>query len=286
MIVLICGLSLVFPWALPSSGAEDTELVVPRVHVHRGVPWISDRTESFRTYARCSAADSHAFAALCEQQRARLRKRWDESGDSSASWNPPCVVCVHCTRHEYRLAVGPCSGHTSAGCMIQRDQGRVVLRRIDLCAEDPEWLSSGLPHELTHLVVADIVGEQGLPSWADEGMAVLGESHARRMALLARMKEESISGRPGRLHELLDESRSVSIGRDALSYGRSWLIVSALVDRGGSSEFFRFLRQARLVGVDRALREVYRIDGVDELDRLWRTEAGGRTGQRTIFAPF
>ena len=46
---------------------------------------------------------------------------------------------------------------------------------MDLHCDDVNMLVAVLPHETTHTVVAGNFGDQPVPRWADEGMAVLTE---------------------------------------------------------------------------------------------------------------
>ena len=49
-------------------------------------------------------------------------------------------------------------------------------------------LASGLPHEVTHVILADLFPQQQIPRWADEGMAVLTEPREKIDGLLEDVK--------------------------------------------------------------------------------------------------
>ena len=53
--------------------------------------------------------------------------------------------------------------------------GRIIARRVNLRADHPTLLPAVLPHEITHVILADLFPTQQIPRWADEGMAVLSE---------------------------------------------------------------------------------------------------------------
>src|SRR5438046_7004664 len=59
------------------------------------------------------------------------------------------------------------------------ENGRACTRRIYLHCDDANLFSAILPHETTHVVLAGEFGEQLLPRWADEGIAVLTEPSER-----------------------------------------------------------------------------------------------------------
>ena len=52
----------------------------------------------------------------------------------------------------------------------------------NLRADHPQLLTAILPHEVTHVVLADLFTLQQIPRWADEGMAVLAEPRGRSRA--------------------------------------------------------------------------------------------------------
>jgi hypothetical protein len=53
-------------------------------------------------------------------------------------------------------------------------------------------------------------------------------------------------------------------------YAQSASLTAFLVNRGSPSQFVRFVKQATYCGYDRALREAYNIEGIGELEKLWR----------------
>ncbi len=53
-----------------------------------------------------------------------------------------------------------------------------------------------LPHEVTHVVLADLFTTQQIPRWADEGIAVLAEPNAEQEIRAAEL-QEPLRDRPG-----------------------------------------------------------------------------------------
>src|SRR5262249_1783475 len=100
-------------------------------------------------------------------------------GPAAGPWSPRCTVYLHADAAAYGQATGKppaAPGHATIG--TQGNQ--VVARRLDLRCDDPDLLPATLPHQATHVVLADLVGDQGLPRWADEGMAALSEDSAHQ----------------------------------------------------------------------------------------------------------
>src|SRR5439155_17065267 len=112
---------------------------------------------------------------VAERTRASLQRKW--FGGNGETWNPKCDVFLYPTAQDYGRATGQqqSPGHS----YLKVENGRPVIRRIYLHGDDANMLSSILPHETTHVVLAGEFGDQLLPRWADEGMAVLTEPRER-----------------------------------------------------------------------------------------------------------
>jgi hypothetical protein len=63
-------------------------------------------------------------------------------------------------------------------------------------------------------------------------------------------------------------------------YGQSLVLVQFLVERDDPSKFIPFLESAKEHGYDYALREVYDIEGIVQLEILWRDFAVATEGTR------
>jgi hypothetical protein len=74
---------------------------------------------------------------------------------------------------------------TAGSTLIEFRGDKVALRRVDLRADQTSFLTNALPHELTHVVLADRFAACPIPHWADEGMAILAESDLQRELHLA-----------------------------------------------------------------------------------------------------
>ena len=89
-----------------------------------------------------------------------------------------------------------------------REQRKAVTtRKVLLRADHPQLVEAILPHEVTHVVVADLFTAQQIPRWADEGIAVLAEPESEQNLRAADLRE-SLSSRPGfRLAQLMSIER-------------------------------------------------------------------------------
>lgn len=244
------------------------------VHMTTSRGWRIAETENFRISSQRGNVDLTKLAINCEECRTRLMAAWYGAGspEESSCWTPRCEIVIHPTLADYRQSLGPQAG-ASVGCTsINVQQGRVSQRRIDLRADAADWNVDALPHELTHVVLADRFGIRPLPLWADEGMGVLAESPAKRQIRFAAARKLELQGdriTPAQL--FFDSSLPRSSKRDAF-YSCSAELVQFLIDRKDAPAFVSFLEHAMQDGIDRALRDHYRIDGVAQLQRLWQAD--------------
>ena len=75
----------------------------------------------------------------------------------------------------------PANPRDSPGFSTMVSNGnRVTAPHTDLRADHPQLLTAILPHEVTHVVLADLFTVQQIPRWADEGIAVLAEPRAEQ----------------------------------------------------------------------------------------------------------
>ncbi len=139
--------------------------------------WKHRETEHFDVYARndlvaervAEAAEFH-FAGL---------SAWLETA-RTGPWEPGCELRVHATLEDLRQAIGT-NGVTRALTQTRVQGDRVLLRRMNLFQDDPWLLGSTLPHELSHLLLADAHRDAQLPLALDEGLALQAEPAARRL---------------------------------------------------------------------------------------------------------
>jgi tetratricopeptide (TPR) repeat protein len=149
--------------------------------------WKQRRTEHFDVYARNDlVADRVGEAA--EFHFASLSAWLGRPADSP--WEPRCEIRIFETTEALQRDTK--GGGATRALTRTRVQGdRVLSRTISLCQDDPWLLSSTLPHELTHLLLADLCRTGKLPPALDEGLASQAEPPARRL-MLRRLLSDSI----------------------------------------------------------------------------------------------
>jgi hypothetical protein len=209
-------------------------------------------------------------ARHAECLRNEFAAHWLESAEPP-QWKEKCAIFVHAHRASYVAAVGRGGERTIGASLVKQERGRITGRRIDLLGDSNNVLVASLPHELTHVTLADRFPLARLPRWADEGVALLcdpTEKQARhRAALLAAMHKGELLG----VGELLSLD-AYPAGRWSAFYGQSASLAEFLIERRSPAEFLRFLELASAKGYDEALQAGYGIHDITELDRQWRRQ--------------
>lgn len=272
--------------ALVAMAASPIENADPGAHYQSQNAYLADTT-NFVVRSPSGHPNASKVAQHCESLRNDLQKRWCGDMDTAA-WQPKCEVILHPNSNSYITAVGRGGSQTSGSSLIQFDRlGNVCVRQIDLRATQ-QGQQSALPHELTHVVLADCFGGRQPPRWADEGVALLADSkekqarHQKDLDLTIRNKTTP------RLAQLLVPERYPFGAHRGTFYGQSLSLVEFLVNRDSSERFIRFAQQSLEAGYDTALQEHYQIDSVGELDRLWSEAVAtgdGLAATRTVTFP-
>lgn len=258
---LACWMSLFGLVAIQSVRAE-------ALTVRTSGAWKLVESANFRCWSQLPDDEARELAQCCEAWRTRIRNTWIAE-PNTMDWTPKCEVYVHPTVTAYNQTLRR-PGDTSVGSTIMNfDQGRTVLRRIDVRADASDWSNAALPHELTHVVLGERFGGRTLPRWADEGIAMLSESaekHRERRDNL----QDILAKRPTLLiSELVTTSRLPAPHlRDAF-YGQSLALSSLLVRKQTPAKFADFVEESIVSGVDQALRKHYSLEGVAALQREW-----------------
>ncbi len=166
--------------------------------------------------------------------------------------------------------MGPGSEQTSGCATIRLEEGRVVVRRIDLRADALDWKSETLPHELTHVVLADRFCRTRIAPWADEGIAMLAETPEKLSRRLADLRRVAADGAVYAVHDLLNVRSSPDPASRAAFYGQSLALVSLLLDCGSREQLMQFVDASQRRGSDAALREVYGLGRAAQFEQQFR----------------
>jgi hypothetical protein len=164
------------------------------------LPGLSEtrRTRNFEV----RAAHDVVARRVAEAAEFHLRRVGDWLGFAADStWAPRCEIRVHPTLAALHAATDT-SGATRALSRTDLKGREVTARVLHVFQSDPWLLSSTLPHELTHLLIAERCRHEGPPLAIDEGLALLAEPDARR-----RMYARLLTGRAPTAASLLERER-------------------------------------------------------------------------------
>lgn len=230
--------------------------------------WACAETANFRIYHTQPREVAEKAAQAAERTRTTISARW--FGGFKDDWSPRCDIYLHASAQDYSQATGvPANspGHST----IRNDAGRVVGRRIDLhCDDANSMLIAVLPHETTHVVIAGQFGDQQIPRWADEGMAVLTEPRDRvdrHLRNLPNCRRDNALFTMKQLVTMPDypEPRYITA-----FYAQSVSLVEFLALEKSHATFTAFLREAVQVGYEKSLEKHYGFKSFDELQQKWQ----------------
>lgn len=258
--------------SLVGSVRGDTDQPRDRFHTYTSAGWSITESENFRFRCRGRWNVEAKVIRAVESLRCELATAW-LAEPAPGRWKPKCDIVLHTTAAAYLAAV-PGGDNTVGSSVIDLAAGRVARRRIDIRADRPGWLRAALGHELTHVVLADRFTDGRLPAWADEGMAVLADSAAKQEAHRRDLHVARSSRRTFRLVELFALAGYPPAERQAAFYGQSASLVRYLVSRGTREQFVRFVGAADKEGFDSAVRDIYGLRGVSDLERHWLQYVG------------
>lgn len=166
-------------------------IALPEVWKHRRTPHFDVYARNDLIAARVAEAVEYHFAGIGTW----LGLVREGTLAPAEEWEPRGEIRVHATLAELQQATGA-KGITYAVSHTRLQGGRILLRKLHAFQADPWLLSSTLPHELTHLLIADAQrcekgfsqqpdsrtsGQPGLPLAIDEGLALQAEPPSRRL---------------------------------------------------------------------------------------------------------
>jgi hypothetical protein len=193
-------------------------------------------------------------------------KRWGDP-NKGLGWTPRCEVVIFPTAADLCRETDQPADSPGFSTMGMND-GKIVFRRVHVRADHPNMIKAILPHEVTHVVLADLFPTQQIPRWADEGMAVLMEPAAEQHVRAADLEAPLAAGRLFRMGDLM--TMDYPSPQDLpLYYAQSVSLTRFLVDQGTPTQFVAFVREAQRAGFEPALKSVYKLKGYDELQGRW-----------------
>ncbi|MBA4107632.1 MAG: hypothetical protein C0485_18005 [Pirellula sp.] len=235
------------------------------VSLSRQGAWHLAESDNFQVCSLHSAEQASAMARACE----RLRREVAElCGLRVERWSPRCQIVLHASSTSYVAAVGNNGAATVASALTKRGGARIALRKIDVRGDAHDYLTTALPHELCHVLLADRFTDA--PLWCDEGLALLLDPLDKQQLHERDLRIGQQRGELMPLDHLVNLKQYPAAQRWGLFYGQSASIVRYLLQRGTPAQLLEFAELQRSRGVNVALRDVYGFQGVAELDRQWQ----------------
>jgi hypothetical protein len=234
--------------------------------------WEIYETPNFRVFHQ-NARLAEAAGNAAESVRTAQAKRW-ASPVAQRPWTPRCDLYLYPNGKVFaRETKQP---ETSPGFSTMNCKGdRVVARRVNLRADHPLLVTAILPHEVTHVVLADLFPIQQIPRWADEGIAVLAEPKSEQEMRAAELQEPLETGRVFNLRKLMAMDYPQA-DDTSLYYAQSVSLTRFLVERGAPEKFVQFVQNSQREGIEGALRGTYGIADLAELQDRWTEYARER----------
>jgi len=195
-------------------------------------------------------------AQYAEHYRREKALQW--LGQEMPRWGQPCPLKV-------TISMQGSGGATS----FAFDNGRILSMDMHIEGTLDRLLASVLPHEVTHTVFAHYF-RCPVPRWADEGGAVMSEDEEEQQ----RHQElaQQILATPGRAIPLKRLLALKNFPSDVMVlFAEGYAVTRFLVERRDHQTLLRFVKDAEREGWDKAVKEHYGLDSVEELEAVWLT---------------
>ena len=269
------------PPAAPPSSPDPAPAPTPPLAAGpvSSVPWSPQRIETANfavAYVEKDRALAESVARAAESAREGQVKRW-KAAKPDEPWSPRCEIILFPTAKDFTretLQPDESPGFSTMGM----NAGKIVLRRIHLRTDHPNLVKAILPHEVTHVVIADLFPRKQIPRWADEGLAVLAEPRSEQALRVLDLDDPLKNGRVFNLNDLMamDYPEAPYWG---LYYAQSVSLTRFLVESGTPEQFLTFVQACQDQGAEPALAKVYGIEGFAPLQARWLAFARERSAE-------
>jgi hypothetical protein len=237
-----------------------------------GCSWHVLETTNFRVLSYGAQPVDARVGQACERLRDELCAKWHVV-EGATDWTPKCDVVLHPNDASYLREVGAGAVTTVASSLVDHKAGSICLRRVDVRSQHSQWQTAALPHELTHVILADCFIGRLVPRWIDEGAALLADPAEKQLRHKAEMAGALADRSAFRVVELLTLEDYPANHRWGAFYGQSLSLVEYLTQQRSTDDFIRFVQLSFDKGYDASLREVYGLADVAELERCWQSKA-------------
>ncbi len=284
----LAALSLSTSTELQRQGKELLRAIGERRIELRHVPaqgknWPEVESTNFRVIYHGSRERAEQAARVAETTRALASRKW--FGEDAPAWNPKCTIFLYPTAELFARQTGQSStspGHSTL--KMEFNPVRVLERKIELHCEQAELLTHILPHETTHAVLAGRFGERDLPSWADEGMAILSEPREKIDRYLK--KAPLLHGQ----RELFPVAELMKMKGFSTRVTPFYVQSVSLVDylcaqKGGPRTFAHFVRDGLESGWEKALQRHYDFRDFNDLETRWLRSLDNESSRAALSSP-
>ncbi len=184
------------------------------------------------------------------------------------AWNKRVKIYIYPDKDSY-LSYVTTHDHPTWSCGM----ANYTKKEIISYAQSRGFLDGVLPHEITHLIFRDYVGQKNIPIWIDEGVAQW-EEKGKRQFVKREMKELLQHHDPIPIERMM----ILNIGRIKnetiveLFYVEAVSLVDFLITEHGADNFIFFCRQLRDgKDVNEALKFAYPVSirNVNALEDKW-----------------
>ncbi len=202
-----------------------------------------------------------------EHHFGRMRQRWFRG---ALPLRAKVDVFLHPSKEAFQEAVSPPSW--SSG--ITRHEyrfGRCFSHEVHFDASAPQFLSSTLPHELCHVLIPALIGEEArAPLWLDEGLATTEEPEFKQRYYRRVVRDALDDGTFFPITDLFRMTSYPEEERAALFYAQSNSVTRFLITRLGLREALSFLRELATGPADQVTREHPTFTTLGHLEGSWR----------------
>lgn len=256
------GSSLSYWWTVKDARGERLETEPTAVQVNdTRYPWRS-LSEGLLTLYWYEGDESFAHELMGTAQQALVRL----AEYTGAELESPAEIYIYAKAEDL------------LGAMIfpQEWTGGVAYTRFSTIAigippDDLDWGKRAMTHELTHLVIHQVVFNpyNDLPTWLDEGLAMYAEGPLEpvfiNLLVKAINEDRLITVRS------LSSPFSAYAEESVLAYAQSYSLLDFIINNYGQSRMLELLNTFHEgSGYDETLQKVYGFD-MDGLNKLWRS---------------
>ena len=244
--------------------------------------WQVKETASF-VILHDDPALAEAVARAAESAREATTRRWTGSPPPRA-WEPKCAIYLYPTAAIFAQMTG--EPPESPGLSTMESNGAAItLRRINVRADAANLIAAVVPHEVTHVMLADLFTAKQIPRWADEGISVLSEPASEQEKRVADLDAALDGGKIFTVENLMASADYPEGKFWPLYYAQGVSLTRFLVEQGKPGQFIEFLQGSQRRGIEPELKRVYGIEGYADLQSRWldyaRQSSAARVASRS-----